>query len=580
MPEYVRLRRPCPRFPSPPRPHYYVNPYRRLSDNATCPTARTVVMALPGVNENDPFDLRDMAFATLANLQPHICPMPRAPESMFCPARPIYPVSGIRAIESLALPDAVPPLMERAGAAAAAVALRLLRRPGAVLIACGPGNNGGDGFVLARHLQCAGHPVSVLFASDPNRLPADAAAARDAWLAQGGTTTAELPSAPPNGWELVVDALFGIGLQRPLEDRYAAWIEALNAETCPRLALDIPSGLEADTGQRLGPCFEATDTITFIALKPGLLTLDGPDLCGEVHLAGLELATESLAPAPGREVSPALFSGLLQPRRRNSHKGSYGDVALIGGAPGMVGAALLAGRAAAYLGAGRVLVGLLDPNALAVDMLRPELMFRAATRLLAEADIDAFAVGPGLGQSDAAQALVRTAIGKAAPLVLDADALNLVAHETSLQGALANRNTATVLTPHPAEAARLLACSTADIQGNRIAAARGIAALFKAWVVLKGCGSVIAGPNGQWWINTTGNPAMASAGMGDVLTGIIATLLARGWSAGEALLAGVHLHGLAGDTLCAAHGIDSGLLADDLAPAARACFNTWLSPQH
>lgn len=499
---------------------------------------------------------------------------------MFRPARPIYPVSGIRAIESLALPDAAPPLMEQAGTAAAAVALRLLRQPGAVLVACGPGNNGGDGFVLARHLHCAGHPVTVLFSGDAARLPADAAAARAAWLAKGGTTTADLPSPPPEGWKLVVDALFGIGLQRPLEAPYAAWIDALNAAPCPRLALDIPSGLDADTGQRLGPCFEATDTITFIALKPGLLTLDGPDLCGEVHLASLDLDAEALAPAPGREVSPSLFAEHLQPRRRNSHKGSYGDVAVIGGAPGMVGAALLAGRAAAYLGAGRVLVGLLDPNALAVDMLRPELMFRAATKLLAETGIGAFAVGPGLGQSDAAQTLVRTAIGKTAALVLDADALNLLARETTLQGALANRNTPTVLTPHPAEAARLLACSTADVQGNRIAAARGIAALFKAWVVLKGCGSVIAGPNGQWWINTTGNPAMASAGMGDVLAGIITTFLARGWSASDALLAGVHLHGLAGDALCATHGIDSGLLADDLAPAARTCLNRWVLPQH
>ena len=502
----------------------------------------------------------------------------RTPETMSCPARPIYPVSAIRDIENRALPDAAPPLMERAGAAAAAVALRLLAQPGAVLVACGPGNNGGDGFVLARHLHCAGHPVTVAFAGDATRLPPDAAAARAAWLAEGGKITTDMPAPPADGWELVVDALFGIGLQRPPEGLYAEWIEALNAQPCPRLALDIPSGLDADTGKRLGPCIEATDTVTFIALKPGLLTLDGPDLCGALHLASLELDVEALAPAPGREVSPALFTERLQPRRCNTHKGSYGDVALIGGAPGMVGAALLAGRAAVHLGAGRVLLGLLDPGTLSVDILRPELMFRAAASLLADPGLGALAVGPGLGQSDAALTLVRTAIGKATPLVLDADALNLVARETRLQAGLANRNSATVLTPHPAEAARLLACSTADVQGNRIAAARGIAALFKAWVVLKGCGSVIASPDGQWWINTTGNPAMASAGMGDVLTGIVAALLARGWSARDALLAGVHLHGLAGDTLCAADNIDSGLLADDLAPAARSCFNSWIRP--
>jgi len=501
------------------------------------------------------------------------------PTAMFAPSRPIYPVAGIRDIEAQALPGAVPPLMERAGAAAAALALRLLfDRPGAALVACGPGNNGGDGFVLARHLRQAGLSVHVAFAGDPARLPADAAAARIAWLKQGGSTTPDLPPPPSGGWALVADALFGIGLQRPLEGLYAAWIDALNAQTCPRLALDIPSGLDADTGQHVGPCFEASHTITFIALKPGLLTLDGPDLCGEILVDNIDLEPEEHHPAPGREITPALFTERLHPRRSNSHKGSYGDAALIGGAPGMIGAAVLAGRAAAYLGAGRVLIGLLDPTALPVDILRPELMFRRAPELLAETGIGAFAVGPGLGQSDTAMALVGAAIGKAQPLVLDADALNLVAREPVLQNALAARKNPTLLTPHPAEAARLLACTTSDIQADRVAAACRLATRFKAWVVLKGCGSIVAGPDRQWWINTSGNPAMATAGMGDVLTGLITAFLARGWSAREALLAGVHLHGLAGDHICAAHGIDSGLLADELAPSARHCFNAWIRP--
>jgi hydroxyethylthiazole kinase-like uncharacterized protein yjeF len=495
---------------------------------------------------------------------------------MFAASRPIYPVAGIRAIEALAIPGAVPPLMERAGEAAARLALLLVQGPARVLVACGPGNNGGDGFVLARHLHCAGLAVSVAFAGDPCRLPDDARAAHAAWIAAGGLTVPDLPAPPPEGWALVADALFGIGLQRPLEGRYAAWIDVLNAQPCPRLAIDIPSGLDADTGRRLGPCFNASHTITFIALKPGLLTLDGPDHCGEVHLDTIDVDAEALAPAPGREITPALFAARLNPRRANSHKGSYGDAALVGGAPGMVGAAVLAGRAAIHLGAGRVLLGLLDPVALPVDILRPELMFRAAAELLADPAMSAIAVGPGLGQSDAAHALVASAIGLEKPLVLDADALNLVAADPALQRALAERSAPTLLTPHPAEAARLLGRTTPDIQHDRIAAAIAIARQLGAWIVLKGCGSVIASPQGAWWINTSGNPAMATAGMGDVLTGLVTALLARSWPAGDALLAAVHLHGAAADQFCTTHALDSGLLADEVAPAARACFNHWV----
>ena len=313
----------------------------------------------------------------------------------------------------------------------------------------------------------------------------------------------------------------------------------------------------------------ATHTVSFIALKPGLLTLDGPDQCGELHLREIDVDAEARVPAPGHEITPALFAGLLAPRARNSHKGSYGDAALIGGAPGMVGAAILAGRAAAHLGAGRVLVGLLDPGSLPVDILRPELMFRAAPELLAEAGIAAFAIGPGLGQSDAAWTLVHAAIALPARLVLDADALNLIARDPGLQNALVHRGQPAVLTPHPAEAARLLGSTTAEVQADRVAAACRLAGQLHAWVVLKGCGSVVASPDGRWWINTTGNPAMATAGMGDVLSGLLAALLARGWDAGEALLAAVHLHGLAGDRVCAAQGLDCGLLADEVAPAAR-----------
>ncbi|HMZ76081.1 MAG TPA: NAD(P)H-hydrate dehydratase [Rhodocyclaceae bacterium] len=492
------------------------------------------------------------------------------------PAWPLYPVSALRAVEALALPGARPPLMERAGAAAADLARRLLgSSAGDVLVLCGPGNNGGDGFVLARHLLQAGHRVCVVCTADPARLPADAAAARQTWLDAGGTTQTHFPAAPASGWALAVDALFGIGLQRPPTGQYAAWIEAFNALDCPRLALDIPSGLDADSGRRLEVCVDATHTVTFIAAKPGVCTLDGPDTCGVLEIAPLGLDPEALVPAPGRTISPALFAECLRPRRRNTHKGSFGDAALIGGAPGMVGAALLAGRAAAFLGAGRVLVGLLAADALAVDPLRPELMFRNAHGLLAE-NAGAYAIGPGLGQSDAARSITADALRLQRPLVLDADALNLVARHAELQHALTARDAPTLLTPHPAEAARLLACSTADIQTDRIAQALALARRFNALVVLKGCGSVVAAPDGAWWINTSGNPAMATAGMGDVLTGLIVALLAQGWPARSALLAGVHLHGCAADLCCAEQGLHAGLLAGEILEPARRCLNRWL----
>jgi hydroxyethylthiazole kinase-like uncharacterized protein yjeF len=316
------------------------------------------------------------------------------PSARFAPARPIYPVAGIRAVEARALPGAVPPLMERAGAAAAALALRLLDGPGSVLVACGPGNNGGDGFVVARHLKAAGLRVVVAFAGEPAKLPADASAAHAAWLEHGGSTSAELPPPPPGGWSLVVDALFGIGLQRPLDGRYADWIATLNAQPCPRLALDIPSGLDADSGRRLGPCFAASHTVSFIALKPGLLTLDGPDQCGELHLQEIDVDAEASPPRRAtrspRPSSPAGWrpgaqqpQGQLRRRRADRRRAGHGRRRH----PGRPGRG--------HLGAGRVLVGLLDPATLPVDILRPELMFRSAPELLAEAGIAAFAVGPG-----------------------------------------------------------------------------------------------------------------------------------------------------------------------------------------
>ncbi|RLJ65258.1 NAD(P)H-hydrate dehydratase [Sulfurisoma sediminicola] len=465
-------------------------------------------------------------------------------------------------------------LMERAGAAAAEVAAALLA--GATsppLIVCGPGNNGGDGFVVARLLQARSFAPVVVFAGDAARLPTDAAAAHATWLAAGGRC---LDGIPDRAFGLAIDALFGIGLTRPLEGRHADLVARLNALACPVLALDIPSGLDSETGRILGCAVHADHTASFIGLKPGLLTGAGPDHCGEISVHELELQIA----ASGATVAPELFASRLRPRRHDSHKGSYGSAAILGGAPGMAGAALLAGHAALKLGSGRVYVGMIER--LAVDPAQPELMLRTPDDALRLAT--ALAVGPGLGQSDAALALLRQALATDLPVVFDADALNLLAAHPVLFKQLARRRAPTLLTPHPAEAARLLATTTDAVQADRLGHALDLARLTRAHVVLKGCGSVIAAPpdqdSGRWWINTTGNAGLATAGSGDVLTGIAVALLAQGWPADSALLAAVHLHGAAADELAERLGGNIGIVAGDLIDAARDIFNRWIAATH
>ena len=483
---------------------------------------------------------------------------------MFAIPQPIHRVEGIRALEAAAGPNT--PLMERAGQAAAQLALTLIaQRKGPVLILCGPGNNGGDGFVMARHLRHAGRDVVVVFAQEPNKLPPDARAAADAFLQAGGHTT---PTLPQGEWALAVDALFGIGLTRPIEGLYADWLAAFNRAPCPRLALDIPSGLDADTGARLGPAACATHTLTFIALKSGLLTLDGPDCAGEIHTDALGL--DAAASAIGWVNDPAQFQQQLTARPRNTHKGHFGNVGIIGGAPGMVGAALLAGRAALKTGAGRVYVGCLE-STLTVDPIQPELMLRTPDEVIALADT--LAIGPGLGTHAGAHLALDRAIRTPKALVLDADALNLIATHPVLQSLLSRREAPSLLTPHPAEAARLLDCPLHQIQQDRLQIALTLAAKFQTTVALKGCGSIIANARGQWWINPTGNPGMASAGMGDVLTGITAALLAQGWPAQPALQGAVWLHGAAGDHAVSQDIGPIGLSASETIAATRTVFN-------
>jgi hydroxyethylthiazole kinase-like uncharacterized protein yjeF len=483
---------------------------------------------------------------------------------------PIGRVADLRAVERAAAGD---PLMERAGHAAAEVARDVLA--GAtprVLVLAGPGNNGGDAFVLARWLKSWFYEVAVAFLGDAARLPEDAAAAHRAWLDAGGATLPEWPES--DDWGLIVDGLFGIGLARPIEGVAAQWIVRANASNARILALDIPSGLNADTGIAYPPTIQADWTATFLALKPGLLTADGPDHCGAIstHSLGIDIGAGAL----GRRLDwPSLAATLpasLRRRRRNVHKGRFGTLGVVGGSDGMVGAAILAARAALQLGAGKIWVGLAASRPPAVDWTQPELMLRSAAAVV-EDKADALVIGPGLGVENRARGLLAKALALSVPIALDADALNLVAADAELARMVAARSAPTALTPHPAEGARLLASTTAAVQNDRLAAALEIAAKFRAGVVLKGAGSVLAFPDGGWAINASGNAGLASGGTGDVLSGMLGALLAQGEPLEDALQIAVCLHGAAADALIAEGIGPLGLTASELAPAARRLIN-------
>lgn len=428
-------------------------------------------------------------------------------------------------------------LMGKAGSVAADFAATLAQDTGApVLMLAGPGNNGGDAWVAARLLAARGFRVVLASRADPARLSPDAARAHAAWIAAGGRCMSVFPAG--QNFCLVIDGLFGVGLARDVSGIEAQWIAQANALACPRLALDVPSGLDADTGRVRGIALRADATLTFLGAKPGLLTADGPDHAGEVFVDTLGVdATD----APGFALTRPEPRHCLPPRRHNSHKGDFGHVGVIGGAPGMVGAALLAGRAALAHGAGRVTLGLLDER-VAVDYGEPRLMFAPPENLVGQA-LTVLAIGPGLGQTTHAHALLETALAAPCPLVLDADALNLLAGDAALAETSAQRTAPTLLTPHPGEAARLLATDIAAIQASRIESAHRLAARFGAHVALKGAGTVVAHPRGRYAINTSGGPHLAQAGSGDRLTGLVAALLAQGMAAGDALEAAVWRHG-------------------------------------
>ncbi|MFT4267005.1 MAG: NAD(P)H-hydrate dehydratase [Xenophilus sp.] len=456
---------------------------------------------------------------------------------------PLFGVEASRRIESLAAAP-LPPhaLMQRAGLAVARLAMAIAPRARSIWIACGPGNNGGDGFEAALHLAARGFAPVVTFAGDEARLPQDAAASLRRLRAAGVALAGE----PPAQSDLTIDALLGLGARRAPEGTMADWLRHMRCGPAPLLSVDLPSGLDADSGGL--PADAGTShasaaprfCLSLLTLKPGLFTAQGRDAAGEVWFDGLG------CPPPAEVPPDALLAAVPAPRLRPhaSHKGSYGDVAVIGGAEGMAGAAVLAATAALHAGAGRVFVGLLAPSATSADWdtAQPELMFRAPDTLA----LNQQAVVCGCGGGEAVRAVLPRLIDEARALVLDADALNALALDAALREAVARRagrGQPTVLTPHPLEAARLAGCGTAEIQADRLRHAHELAQALACTVLLKGSGSVIASPGETPRINPTGNALLATAGTGDVLAGMVGAALAAGLAPLDAACQGAWRHG-------------------------------------
>jgi ADP-dependent NAD(P)H-hydrate dehydratase / NAD(P)H-hydrate epimerase len=525
----------------------------------------------------------------------------------------LYLTQRIRAIERDALAaTGEGELISRAATAVADACARLLRdlpprTP--VLALVGPGNNGGDALLAAQRLSKRGWAVSAVALHSTQPVARDAARVWQGWRADGRVM--EIPSqldALLRARPLVIDGLFGLGLTRPLSGDAADIVRRVRAAGVPVVAVDVPSGLDPDRGCIVGDgasidgldpavdapvAMQANVTVTLLCDKPGLHTGAGSALSGKVSVASLEV-TAPVQTADGRLLGAQDFDALLPARDRNAHKGLFGDVLVIGGAVGMQGAAQLAALGARAVGAGRIY--LMRPMAEKVGLLpdAPDLMRRtvrsdaaavgaspreAAVQALGSAD--SLVVGCGLGTDAAAAQLLELALSHPGSLVLDADALNLLAANGTLRDALRERarqrgpEPGAVMTPHPLEAARLLGTDTATVQHDRIDAARSLATATGSVVVLKGAGSVIAGPDGSWAINSSGGPILSVAGTGDVLAGVIGGLLANRLKPIDAARLGTWLHGSAGDELAARddyrRGI--GLPAGELAVSLRAFIN-------
>ncbi|MBV8343256.1 MAG: NAD(P)H-hydrate dehydratase [Gammaproteobacteria bacterium] len=483
----------------------------------------------------------------------------------------LYSTAQVRALDAHAINDLGVPgytLMKRAGEAA----LRYLRTrwPTAhrIVIVCGAGNNGGDGYVLARFAQAAGLTVSVLSAVSPESLRGDAQRAYSDYRASGGAVR-DFAADQLAAGDVIVDALLGTGLSGAVRADLLPVIRAINGSGRPVFALDVPSGIDSDTGMMRGDALRAEATVTFVGLKTGLFVGDGPEHTGTVFFDDLELAApETLAPRLTRIVETEIASAL--PRRpRAANKGDFGRVLIVGSGAGMPGAARLAGEACLRVGAGLVTVAVALENVAAIAAGRPELICVAVTgdAALGEAvsRADVIAVGPGLGRSDWARNALGAVLDSRKPLVVDADALNLLAE------ARAAARADWILTPHPGEAGRLLGVGAADVQRDRLAALDLLLERFDGCVVLKGAGTLVGMRGRTPGICERGNPGMATAGTGDVLTGAIAGILAQCRDPWAAARAGVLVHAMAGDA--AARSGERGVLASDLMRELQHCVN-------
>lgn len=454
-------------------------------------------------------------------------------------------------------------LMKRAGAAAAELIMKRLEDAGVeqrrVTLLVGPGNNGGDALACACELREKGAVVNVVLPGGRRPTSALALAQLERWTQAGGTTYDD-PYMTEKA-DCVVDGLFGTGLAKPITGDYLDAVLWFNERQALKVSLDIPSGLNPVTGHWTGsyPGCSADVTITFLCVKSGLYMCEGADAAGEIVLNELDV---SVPLSPLSVIGTDEFPRVLRPRVKNSHKGDYGSVAVIGGTDGMIGASILAARAALISGAGRVTLECRAEHAPHVDMVYPEIMF--ATKPVNLEDFDAIVLGCGLGTSAEAKARVIEALNCQKPLILDADALNIIAADIKLQDMVLARRAPTVLTPHPGEAARLLRRDTAGVTADRVAACRELAVQTGAIVVLKGAGTVISMRSSRTWINPTGSPMLATGGSGDVLAGMIGAMFAQGYDMVESVLAAVYFHGLS------AEGLKAGFTAGEIAPNAMA----------
>ena len=454
-------------------------------------------------------------------------------------------------------------LMKRAGAAAAELIMKRLEDAGVeqrrVTLLVGPGNNGGDALACACELREKGAVVNVVLPGGRRPTSALALAQLERWTQAGGTTYDD-PYMTEKA-DCVVDGLFGTGLAKPITGDYLDTVLWFNERQALKVSLDIPSGLNPVTGHWTGsyPGCSADVTITFLCVKSGLYMCEGADAAGEIVLNELDV---SVPLSPLSVIGTDEFPRVLRPRVKNSHKGDYGSVAVIGGTDGMIGASILAARAALISGAGRVTLECRAEHAPHVDMVYPEIMF--ATKPVNLEDFDAIVLGCGLGTSAEAKARVIEALNCQKPLILDADALNIIAADIKLQDMVLARRAPTVLTPHPGEAARLLRRDTAGVTADRVAACRELAVQTGAIVVLKGAGTVISMRSSRTWINPTGSPMLATGGSGDVLAGMIGAMFAQGYDMVESVLAAVYFHGLS------AEGLEAGFTAGEIAPNAMA----------